>query len=53
MAKLHAKLTQKAHDKDINAIAIAPNDKLFCTGSHDRTAKACMLILYARCGARG
>ncbi|KAG5459012.1 MAG: quinon protein alcohol dehydrogenase-like superfamily [Olpidium bornovanus] len=31
--------THKAHDKDINAIAVAPNDKIFATGSQDKTAK--------------
>lgn len=31
--------THQAHDKDINTIAIAPNDKLFATGSQDKTAK--------------
>ena len=28
-----------AHDKDINSLAIAPNDSLLCTASQDRTAK--------------
>lgn len=28
-----------AHDKDINAIAVAPNDKMFATGSQDKTIK--------------
>ncbi|KAF9162975.1 U3 small nucleolar RNA-associated protein 13 [Actinomortierella ambigua] len=31
--------TIQAHDKDINAIAIAPNDKIFATGSQDKLAK--------------
>jgi U3 small nucleolar RNA-associated protein 13 len=31
--------TQKAHDKDINAIDISPDDKLFVTSSQDRTIK--------------
>ncbi|KAJ6693735.1 hypothetical protein OIU85_004506 [Salix viminalis] len=30
--------TIKAHDKDINSLAIAPNDSLVCSGSQDRTA---------------
>ncbi len=29
-----------AHDKDINAVAVSPNDALICTASQDRTAKA-------------
>ena len=28
-----------AHDKDINALAVSPNDALICTASQDRTAK--------------
>lgn len=36
---LHAALTEKAHDKDINSVVISPNDKLIATGSQDRTAK--------------
>ncbi|KAF9110873.1 U3 small nucleolar RNA-associated protein 13 [Mortierella sp. AM989] len=31
--------TVQAHDKDINTIAIAPNDKVFATGSQDKLAK--------------
>ncbi|CAG8465066.1 6401_t:CDS:10 [Gigaspora rosea] len=31
--------TNKAHDKDINSIAVAPNDKIFATGSQDKTVK--------------
>ena len=29
---LHSKFTEKAHDKDINAICVSPNDKLIATG---------------------
>ncbi|KNE55640.1 hypothetical protein AMAG_01526 [Allomyces macrogynus ATCC 38327] len=36
---LRAKFTVKAHDKDINAVAVAPNDRLFATASQDKTAK--------------
>uniref|UniRef100_A0A2K6L386 Transducin beta like 3 n=1 Tax=Rhinopithecus bieti TaxID=61621 RepID=A0A2K6L386_RHIBE len=36
---LQAQTTQRCHDKDINSVAIAPNDKLLATGSQDRTAK--------------
>eukprot|EP01134_Creolimax_fragrantissima_P000074 CFRG0074T1 len=32
-------MTVKAHDKDINTVAVAPNDRMFVTGSHDRLAK--------------
>lgn len=31
--------TVKAHDKDINSLDIAPNDRMFATGSQDRTVK--------------
>ncbi|XP_006893907.1 PREDICTED: transducin beta-like protein 3 [Elephantulus edwardii] len=36
---LQAKTTQRCHEKDINSVAIAPNDRLLATGSQDRTAK--------------
>ena len=29
----------KAHEKDVNCVAISPNDKLVVTASQDRTAK--------------
>jgi U3 small nucleolar RNA-associated protein 13 len=37
--KLPTKYTQLAHDKDINAMDVSPNDKLMVTGSQDKTAK--------------
>ena len=43
VTSLHSRFTEKAHDKDINSIAIAPNDKLLATGSQDKTAKVCRL----------
>lgn len=39
ITKLGVHLTEKAHDKDINSIAVSPNDKLVATGSQDKTAK--------------
>ncbi|KFP83408.1 Transducin beta-like 3, partial [Acanthisitta chloris] len=36
---LHARVTEKGHDKDINSVAVSPNDKLLATGSQDRVAK--------------
>ncbi|XP_009993078.1 PREDICTED: transducin beta-like protein 3 [Chaetura pelagica] len=36
---LHAKVTERAHNKDINSVAVSPNDKLLATGSQDRLAK--------------
>ncbi|TPX74781.1 hypothetical protein CcCBS67573_g03935 [Chytriomyces confervae] len=37
--KLKSSYTFQAHEKDINSIAVAPNDKIFATGSQDKTAK--------------
>ena len=34
-----AKITVKAHEKSINAICVAPNDKLVASGSMDKTIK--------------
>ncbi|KAK9978161.1 hypothetical protein ABG768_019927 [Culter alburnus] len=34
-----ARITEKAHDKDVNSLTISPNDKLLASGSQDRTAK--------------
>ncbi|XP_067089760.1 transducin beta-like protein 3 [Osmerus mordax] len=39
MHELTARLTEKAHDKDVNSVAVSPNDKLVASGSQDRTAK--------------
>lgn len=33
------RFTQRAHEKDINALAVSPNDKLFASGSQDKTIK--------------
>ncbi|CED83258.1 WD40-repeat-containing subunit of the 18S rRNA processing complex [Phaffia rhodozyma] len=32
-------LTQKIHDKDINSLDLAPNDRLLASGSQDKTVK--------------
>uniref|UniRef100_UPI003AAFAA71 transducin beta-like protein 3 n=1 Tax=Centroberyx gerrardi TaxID=166262 RepID=UPI003AAFAA71 len=37
--QLTARATEKAHDKDVNSVAVSPNDKLLASGSQDRTAK--------------
>jgi hypothetical protein len=39
VAQLKAIAAAAAHDKDINAVAVAPNDVLICTGSQDRSAR--------------
>ncbi|CAL9738239.1 U3 small nucleolar RNA-associated protein 13 [Monosporozyma servazzii] len=31
--------TRRAHDKDINALSISPNDSVFATASYDKTCK--------------
>ncbi len=36
---LKATAAAAAHDKDINALAVSPNDALICSGSQDRTAR--------------
>jgi U3 small nucleolar RNA-associated protein 13 len=36
---VRARFTQRAHDRDINSIAVAPNDKFFATASQDKTIK--------------
>ncbi|XP_038065030.1 transducin beta-like protein 3 [Patiria miniata] len=38
-APLHVRFTERAHEKDINSVAVSPNDKLLATGSQDRTAR--------------
>ncbi|XP_006637433.2 transducin beta-like protein 3 [Lepisosteus oculatus] len=36
---LTARVTEKGHDKDVNSVAVSPNDKLLASGSQDRTTK--------------
>ena len=36
--------THQAHDKDINSIVIAPNDKIFATASQDKTVKVWSVV---------
>ena len=38
---MRAVATLASHKKDINAVAIAPNDSLVATGSQDKTIKVC------------
>ncbi|XP_077590202.1 transducin beta-like protein 3 [Stigmatopora nigra] len=37
--QLVPRATENAHDKDVNSVAVSPNDKLMASGSQDRTAK--------------
>ncbi|KAK3738537.1 hypothetical protein QZH41_012049, partial [Actinostola sp. cb2023] len=39
LSSLVVKITEKAHDKDINSVTVSPNDKLLATGSQDKTTK--------------
>ncbi|XP_068002591.1 transducin beta-like protein 3 [Melanerpes formicivorus] len=36
---LRARVTQRGHSKDVNSLAVSPNDRLLATGSQDRLAK--------------
>jgi U3 small nucleolar RNA-associated protein 13 len=36
---LRARLSARAHEKDINIVSVAPNDSLIATGSQDKTVK--------------
>ena len=36
---LHAFISVRAHEKDINVVSVAPNDSLVATGSQDKTIK--------------
>ena len=37
--EMHAAVTEKAHDKTICSVAVAPNNKFIASGSMDKTAK--------------
>ncbi|XP_040295657.1 transducin beta-like protein 3 [Bufo bufo] len=39
LESLYASVTEKGHDKDVNSVAVSPNDKLIVSGSQDKTAK--------------
>jgi U3 small nucleolar RNA-associated protein 13 len=39
MVKCKSLTTHKAHEKDINSLDVAPNDRFLASGSQDRTAK--------------
>ncbi|KAF7791219.1 hypothetical protein EIP86_002233 [Pleurotus ostreatoroseus] len=44
--------THRAHEKDINALDVAPHDRLLVSGSQDRTAKV-WAVEYSSAGAGG
>ncbi|CAJ0915261.1 unnamed protein product [Ranitomeya imitator] len=39
LESLYASVTEKGHEKDINSVAVSPNDKLIASGSQDKTAR--------------
>ncbi|KAL4239924.1 Transducin (beta)-like 3 [Mactra antiquata] len=39
ITEIHSSVTEKAHDKTICSVAVAPNDKFIASGSSDKTAK--------------
>lgn len=43
---LKAKAVVAAHDKDINSLAIAPNDSLVCSGSQVRRASLLSVFFF-------
>ncbi|KAH7104933.1 WD40 repeat-like protein [Auriculariales sp. MPI-PUGE-AT-0066] len=49
--KLSSMTTQKAHERDINALDVSPNDVLVASGSQDKTVKV-FGVVYAE-GKRG
>ncbi|XP_072299505.1 transducin beta-like protein 3 [Eucyclogobius newberryi] len=51
--QLAARTTEKAHDKDVNSVAVSPNDKLLASGSQDRTAKLWSLAVEEGLGLLG
>ncbi|KAF3700233.1 Transducin beta-like protein 3 [Channa argus] len=51
--QLTARATEKAHDKDVNSVAVSPNDKLLASGSQDRTAKLWSVVGEGNLGLLG
>ncbi|XP_070779484.1 transducin beta-like protein 3 [Enoplosus armatus] len=51
--QLTARATEKTHDKDVNSVAVSPNDKLLASGSQDRTAKLWSLAAEGSVGLLG
>lgn len=50
LCSVNALCTHKIHDKDINSLDIAPNDKLLVSGSQDKTAKLFQIQLDTKRG---
>lgn len=51
--KLKSLLTLKAHEKDINSLDVAPNDRLLATGSQDKTANVYEIEFVSGSKAKG
>lgn len=47
---LKAKAVVAAHDKDINSLAVAPNDSLVCSGSQVRSYLSTFIISHTSIG---
>ena len=43
---LEARLTERGHDKDVNAVAVSPNDRMLASGSQDKTVKVGSQLRY-------
>lgn len=48
--RLRSLTTYRAHDKDINSLDVAPNDRLLASGSQDKTAKVFEIDYVASAG---
>ncbi|KAK7940314.1 hypothetical protein WMY93_003640 [Mugilogobius chulae] len=52
-AQAHCTDHREGHDKDVNSVAVSPNDKLLASGSQDRTAKLWSLAAEGELGLLG
>ncbi|KAF7307205.1 U3 small nucleolar RNA-associated protein [Mycena indigotica] len=50
--KCKSLITLKAHDKDINALDVSPNDRFLVSGSQDRTANVYEIEYFSGTGGR-
>jgi U3 small nucleolar RNA-associated protein 13 len=46
---LQTVVMQRAHDKEVQSIAVSPNDKLIATGSRDKKAKVLEIAVDVKC----
>ena len=52
LIKCRSLVTHKAHEKDINALDVSPNDRFLASGSQDRTAKIYEIEYYPAMGSK-